>query len=777
MILTKVDIRDFRSHKSTTVNFDKGISVIIGENGSGKTSILESINFALFKQKPNASINMDDLIRRGTAKAEVSVTFIANGRTFRVTRGRKIGKAYGSALYSVDDDKTLAMGEDEITKGIENVLGLGGELFASAVYIKQGEIDKLVSEQAAKRKEHIGKLLGADELERAHQGTKDVIDTYKERAGALIHLPEALKETEKTITEKKGSIKNLKEELGKSSKISASVKKELKETQKALRGLEQLKNLEYEETIQKNEIEKHREKIGEIEKNETELKETQKYHERYTAINKKLESLGEKRATLRKLQERDEGLKRELSKVDEGILRLENSIADNFERYGRILGKKFTDFEKISGYHIKAQEKLESSKEKTSKKIGRANSKISGNHGKNREIEKAVHELGRAGAKCPVCRGPLDKKHKEELLEEYSQKIKKNTADIEKWESALEKLKEDRQKIGRSLQDVQNINLALLKLQIVDRASLEKSVLEIKSDIKTNENALKDLSGIEKLLKENERKKSELEEDNVRYVTARNYLRRHLPEKEDLQASSKKIEKDILKLKKNIQKLGGPLDMQKFKRVKHKEGELQERFRDAKVTEGKLESDINHMKNEINDSKKLLTELKLKEKEREKLSKFLVLLKNIRDIFHKDALQRELRTKAMPLIERYTREIFDMFDLPYTDLELTDDFNVALFGPHGGESIDMLSGGERIASALALRIGIAKALSGSAMELIILDEPTIHLDSQRRQDLVEIIKKLSSIPQTIVVTHDKEFEQAADRLILVEKVSGISKVS
>jgi exonuclease SbcC len=131
----------------------------------------------------------------------------------------------------------------------------------------------------------------------------------------------------------------------------------------------------------------------------------------------------------------------------------------------------------------------------------------------------------------------------------------------------------------------------------------------------------------------------------------------------------------------------------------------------------------------------------------------------------------------MPLIEAYTKEIFDMFDLPYTDIELTDDFNVALFGSHGEESVDMLSGGERIASALALRIGIAKALSGSAMELIILDEPTIHLDSQRRRDLVEIIKKLSSIPQTIVVTHDKEFEQAADRLILVEKVRGISKVS
>ncbi|MFQ5975494.1 MAG: AAA family ATPase [Candidatus Hydrothermarchaeales archaeon] len=88
----------------------------------------------------------------------------------------------------------------------------------------------------------------------------------------------------------------------------------------------------------------------------------------------------------------------------------------------------------------------------------------------------------------------------------------------------------------------------------------------------------------------------------------------------------------------------------------------------------------------------------------------------------------------------------------------------------------MLSGGEKIASALALRIGIAKALSGSAMELIILDEPTTHLDTVRRRDLVEIIKRLSSIPQTIVVTHDKEFESAADTLIEVEKIKGVSSV-
>ncbi len=109
-------------------------------------------------------------------------------------------------------------------------------------------------------------------------------------------------------------------------------------------------------------------------------------------------------------------------------------------------------------------------------------------------------------------------------------------------------------------------------------------------------------------------------------------------------------------------------------------------------------------------------------------------------------------------------------------MTLTDDYSIIVHGPNGEERVDMLSGGERIAAALALRVGLSRALSGQRLELLILDEPTIHLDSQRRRELVDIIKNLSLIPQTIVVTHDKEFEEAADRVIEVEKINGVSRV-
>ena len=50
MIFTKLKLNNFKSYKNQTINFDEGISVIVGENGAGKSTILEAISFALFKQ-------------------------------------------------------------------------------------------------------------------------------------------------------------------------------------------------------------------------------------------------------------------------------------------------------------------------------------------------------------------------------------------------------------------------------------------------------------------------------------------------------------------------------------------------------------------------------------------------------------------------------------------------------------------------------------------------------------------------------------------------------
>lgn len=163
-------------------------------------------------------------------------------------------------------------------------------------------------------------------------------------------------------------------------------------------------------------------------------------------------------------------------------------------------------------------------------------------------------------------------------------------------------------------------------------------------------------------------------------------------------------------------------------------------------------------------------------KEYEDTDEYLIVLNKIRDLYSKNGIQKELRSYSRPLIQKYTKEYFNKFNFNYSDLVLDDEYNVTLLGPEGESTLDMVSGGEKIAIALALRLGITQALSEGNLETILLDEPTIHLDSSRRQELIELLKEINLLPQMIIVTHEDYLKNAADNLILVEKDNGLSKV-
>ena len=158
------------------------------------------------------------------------------------------------------------------------------------------------------------------------------------------------------------------------------------------------------------------------------------------------------------------------------------------------------------------------------------------------------------------------------------------------------------------------------------------------------------------------------------------------------------------------------------------------------------------------------------------ISDFIGLLKHVRELYSKNGIQKDLRNLSRPLIQKYTKEFFNEFNFNYSDLTLNEDYEVTVYGPEGESSMTMVSGGEKIAIALALRLGITQAMSKGELETILLDEPTIHLDSSRRHELINLLKDMSLLPQMIIVTHESQLENAADNLIKVEKENGISKV-
>ena len=164
------------------------------------------------------------------------------------------------------------------------------------------------------------------------------------------------------------------------------------------------------------------------------------------------------------------------------------------------------------------------------------------------------------------------------------------------------------------------------------------------------------------------------------------------------------------------------------------------------------------------------------QKEYDNISQYLVLLKDIRELYSKNGIQKELRNNSRPIIQKNTKKFFDDFNFNYSDLIIDEEYNVVVRGPEGESSMSMVSGGEKIAIALALRLGITKSMAKGDLETILLDEPTIHLDDSRRQELINLLKEMSLLPQMIIVTHENQLESAADNLIKVEKENGISKI-
>ena len=164
------------------------------------------------------------------------------------------------------------------------------------------------------------------------------------------------------------------------------------------------------------------------------------------------------------------------------------------------------------------------------------------------------------------------------------------------------------------------------------------------------------------------------------------------------------------------------------------------------------------------------------QQEYDDISDYLDLLNHIRSLYSKNGIQKDLRNMSRPLIQKYTKQFFNEFNFNYSDLTLDDEYDVTLYGPEGESSMSMVSGGEKIAVALALRLGITQAMSKGELDTILLDEHTFHLDSSRRHELINLLKEMSVLPQMIIVTHESQLENAADNLIKVEKDNGISKV-
>lgn len=899
MIINSLVLENFKSYSKMQLDFNHGISMVMGQNGAGKSTILESISFALFKQHSGRSLQ--HLVRSGQTKMKVQLDFTVGGRTYRVLRER--GKSTSKAELRIKEGESfhiLATGDKQVSYEIQNLMEMDGDLFLNAVYVRQGEIADLIDKTQSEKKQLIGKLLGIESLEKAWKNMLPLIKDYesqKQRCKGRIEGMGELKKELETELEKKSILDN--EIESSQSKIKQIImelealkrdKEEMDHRKIRFNEMESLIRFKREslDTVRNNEkdllgelngIEEKEERIKEIEpelsgindltalkeslsdinnlnikKREIEsrisninkfqriLSENDPFFQEFNVIKEKINEINLQMEPFLGIKGSMAQLKINQNKINDKSKRITLEISKIFNNANKILGTDYTDGEELNSHLIKVKSAAEIKLESLTTQINEKTGEISSLESLNISMQKPLNELKTVEDQCPVCKSDIDASKKNELVEGYLRDIQSNKDSIKTIQSLIKDLNAEKTDLNNKVSQINTLNTDILKERLRSLADTSRELEEIESQIENLQGKVVMLDELEANLNSKKGRLNEIQANYEIYIKAQGALE-SAGDLEKLDKEMSEVLNEITLKNEEIDNLTTKLGLSKVEiefidseisRLKNLNDEYhqivgivskKETVRDkiqkisleiVKITQEqeKAQQELNNIaydkeihqnlvnsfngKNiefqEVNGQEKELSgelkgvlenikriegELGLYDKYKAELSSlddFLKLINLFRDLYGKDGIQKELRNMSRPLIEQNTREFFEKFNFEYSDITLDEDYNIDVYGPVGKTTLDMISGGERIAVALALRLGITKALSGGNLELIMLDEPTIHLDTYRRAELIDILKRMSIIPQMIIVTHDGDLEEAAENIIKVEKVEGISRV-
>jgi len=180
-----IQLENIRSHVKSTVPFARGFNCLVGGVGTGKSSVLYAVDFALFGEPLGRSFEY--LLREGADSAKVTVQFTQNGQTYKLVRGlKRRGKGIGQDFEELKlfEDETLlaSMKTDAVAEQFKAITGLDKELYREIVWVRQEHLKELLDAAPRDRQRRLDELFGLSDYEvawsniagyqRAYEGEK-----------------------------------------------------------------------------------------------------------------------------------------------------------------------------------------------------------------------------------------------------------------------------------------------------------------------------------------------------------------------------------------------------------------------------------------------------------------------------------------------------------------------------------------------------------------------------------------------------------------------------
>ncbi len=546
MIPVALKLHNFKSFADEDISFEGLNTVAIsGNNGAGKTSIVDAITWALWENAMSMT-DVDSIVHKNKEDVEVQLDFEFNNDRYRVIRKRKAknGKSSGSVVLnfmrlSYDNDgneKQSSLNgqtKTQTEKAISDLLHLDYKTFISSAFIQQGHSDEFNSKSNSEKKEILSKILSLEKYDEYQRIAKEKKNTAEQNVAAL---DSQIKNLQNSIS----LLSGIDEKIQENNNAYSDIIRRQKETNDALIAINsavskleasrdlynnlqtQLKTNEdlvlntgrriktYEAELRDlNEITG---KSEDIQSNFDELEKARKTKEEQTEKRILLQEKNNKKSEINnKIIREEDNLKSQIRHLEEQIEKIKSS-------YAKLPGIE----QKLAEYTEKEKdlsEKIEFRKEKTDsisnskKEIALIQQNITAQNDILAGIEEKLTLLSHHEhdtAKCPLCESELG----EENLQKVTQKL---TDEKSSAEDAIKNLK---YQLSLQQNNLSNTEQELKTYQNVEneRKEIQEKMTGLsikKKEVEDEYSTLSDLEKNKKSIEEKISKKEFCQEERV----------------------------------------------------------------------------------------------------------------------------------------------------------------------------------------------------------------------------------------------------------------------
>ena len=183
LIFNKITIKNFFSYgnQEQSIQLDEhGIFLIVGENGSGKSCIVDAIVFALFGQITKKT-KMANIVNERIGKdCEVKLFFQSGGKEHIIVRYKKHRKFGDQMFFYIDNDDVSKSNKSDTQKHIESIIRFNYKSFVNSIMMSQETIGSFIECEPAKKKQILENILQINDLVKYYsivQNTRKDINT------------------------------------------------------------------------------------------------------------------------------------------------------------------------------------------------------------------------------------------------------------------------------------------------------------------------------------------------------------------------------------------------------------------------------------------------------------------------------------------------------------------------------------------------------------------------------------------------------------------------